>query len=129
MKPSRPIHTSSGLPQIFCQLFSYQHLVLIPTLRCSGKKTYATRQHKIPPSVLLSTSELRDAFLPAKETSGRRHSFFPPSITPQTNSHCAYNMVCITALKSSQSFSKAAQQGTAPAPLVKAYTILSLSPN
>lgn len=46
---------------------------------------------------------------------------FFPSITPQTNSHCAYNMLCIIALKSSQSFSKAAQQGTVT-PLMKAYT-------
>lgn len=67
MKPSHLIHTSSVLPQIFCQLSSYQHLVLIPTLRCSGKKTHATHHHQIPPSALLSTSKLCDAFLPANK--------------------------------------------------------------
>lgn len=40
--------------------------ILISTLRCSGKNTYAIHQQEIPSCVLLSTGELCKAFLPAK---------------------------------------------------------------
>ena len=79
MKPGNLIRVFSAFPQIFCLLFSSQHRTLIPTLKCSGKKTYAIHQHEIPPCVLLSTQELCEALLQAsKKLLAKDIGFFPP---------------------------------------------------
>lgn len=118
MKPGNLIHVFSAFPQIFCLLFSSQHHILIPTLRCSWKNTYVIHWHKMPPCVLLSTRELCEAFLPANKKLLAKDAVSSPDDTMN------YFLTCLESglhwsLKSFQSSSKTVHQRTVPAPLMK----------